>query len=63
MSKKHNVLLQVHQIYRSTGASVTKAQAEFTSTFLRNEHVQGAAAGVASSAVRAQVNSMTQPRY
>ncbi|KAJ8683905.1 hypothetical protein QAD02_019697 [Eretmocerus hayati] len=57
------LIMKVHRIYRSTGASVIKAQQEFTSSFLRNEHVQGAAANVAASAVRAQVNNMTQPRY
>ncbi|XP_031784963.1 secretory carrier-associated membrane protein 5 [Nasonia vitripennis] len=57
------LLIKVHNIYRSSGASVSKAQAEFTTTFLRNEHVQNAASNVAATAVRAQVNNMTQPRY
>lgn len=57
--------LQVHGIYRNTGASMTKAQQEFTSNFMRNEHVQNATANIAASAVRSQVNNMTQqqPRY
>ncbi|XP_058800944.1 secretory carrier-associated membrane protein 5 [Phymastichus coffea] len=57
------LLSKVHRIYRTTGASYQKAQQEFTSTFLRNEHVQGAASNVAATAVRQQVNQMTQPRY
>lgn len=56
--------LQIHRIYRSSGASMSKAQQEFTTTFLRNEHVQTAAGNVAASAVRAQMQAnTTQPRY
>ncbi|XP_014225692.1 secretory carrier-associated membrane protein 5 [Trichogramma pretiosum] len=57
------LISKIHRIYRNTGASMTKAQEEFTSTFMRNEHVRDAASNVAASAVRAQVNNMTQPRY
>ncbi|XP_014219761.1 secretory carrier-associated membrane protein 5 [Copidosoma floridanum] len=58
------LISKVHRIYRNTGASVSKAQQEFTSNFLRNEHVQTATANIAASAVRNQVNTMTQqPRY
>ncbi|XP_015513984.1 secretory carrier-associated membrane protein 5 [Neodiprion pinetum] len=57
------LLSKIHRIYRSTGASVAKAQQEFTSTFLRNEHVQNAAGNVAASAVRSQMANSNQPRY
>lgn len=43
-------------MYRSTGASLAKAQEEFTSEFLRNEHVRGAASNVAAAAVQSQFN-------
>lgn len=42
---------------------MSKAQQEFTTTFMRNEHVQNAAGNVAASAVRAQMANATQPRY
>ncbi|XP_011504874.1 PREDICTED: secretory carrier-associated membrane protein 5 [Ceratosolen solmsi marchali] len=57
------LLSKVHRIYRSSGSSFSKAQDEFTTTFFGSEHVQNAASNVAASAVRAQVNNMTQPRY
>ena len=49
---------QVHKIYRTTGASMSKAQAEFTSGVMRNETVQSATADFAANAVRSQ---MQQP--
>ena len=57
--------LKVSRLYRSTGASFSKAQAEFTSGVMRNEHVRGAAADVVGSAVRAQMSnpSGTGPRF
>ncbi len=42
----------MHSIYRSTGASLQKAQAEFTQGVLRNEHVQHAASAAAAGAAR-----------
>ncbi|XP_075211515.1 secretory carrier membrane protein isoform X3 [Lycorma delicatula] len=48
------LLSKVHRIYRSTGASFAKAQQEFTSEFLRNEHVRNAAGSAVSAAVQAQ---------
>ncbi|KAL1117870.1 hypothetical protein AAG570_004183, partial [Ranatra chinensis] len=60
------LISKVHRIYRSTGASMAKAQAEFTSEFFRNEHVREAASSAASAAVQAQFQSQsrTQPsRY
>lgn len=46
-------------MYRSTGASFAKAQAEFTTEFLKNQHVRGAATNVAAAAVQSQFNSNT----
>jgi len=46
------VLVKVHSIYRSTGASMQKAQMEFTQGVLRNEHVQHAATAAATGAAR-----------
>ncbi|KAG8232327.1 hypothetical protein J437_LFUL009426 [Ladona fulva] len=51
------LLSKIHRIYRSTGASFAKAQHEFTTEFLRNEHVQGAATNAAAASVRAQMSS------
>jgi hypothetical protein len=50
-------LHQIHRIYRSTGASFAKAQQEFTTEFLRNEHVQNAATNAAAATIRAQMSS------
>lgn len=46
------ILLKVHRIYRSTGASFQKAQAEFAQGVMRNETVQNAAANAAAGAAR-----------
>ena len=35
--------LQIHKLYRSTGASMAKAQAEFTTGVMKNETVRQAA--------------------
>jgi hypothetical protein len=52
------LLIRVHAIYRSTGASFQKAQAEFAQGIVTNKAVQQTAAGVASSAAR---QAMEQP--
>ncbi|XP_043188455.1 secretory carrier-associated membrane protein 1-like isoform X2 [Amphibalanus amphitrite] len=52
------LIVKVHKIYRTTGASMSKAQAEFTSGVMRNETVQSATADFAANAVRTQ---MQQP--
>lgn len=58
------LLTKIHRIYRTSDASMTKAQQEFTTTFLRNEHVQNAASNVAANTIRAQMsNAAAQPRY
>ncbi|CAF4825687.1 unnamed protein product [Pieris macdunnoughi] len=51
------LMTKVHRIYRSTGASLAKAQAEFTTEILRNQHVQTAASNAAAAAVNAQINA------
>ena len=45
-------ILQVHRIYRSTGASFAKAQQEFATGVMKNEAVQGAAVNAGQAAVR-----------
>jgi len=50
------VLVKVHSIYRSTGASLQKAQAEFAQGVLHNEHVQQAATAAATGAARHAMN-------
>lgn len=58
------LLTKIHRIYRSSNASMSKAQEEFTRSFLRNEHVQSAASQVTASAIRTQMsNAANQPRY
>ncbi|XP_041980706.1 secretory carrier-associated membrane protein 5 [Aricia agestis] len=49
------LMTKVHRIYRSTGASLAKAQAEFTTEILRSPHVQTAASQAAAAAVNAQI--------
>lgn len=61
-------LLQIHRMYRSTGASMTKARQEFTDVVLRNQHVRSAASNVAAAAVQSQfsqsnTNNTTNNRY
>lgn len=51
------MIMKIHSIYRSTGASMDKAKAEFTTEFLRNQHVQEAASSAVSSAVNSQFNN------
>jgi len=43
-------LIKVHRLYRGTGASFAKAQAEFSSGIMSNQHVQNAAANAATAA-------------
>ena len=50
---------QIHKLYRSTGASLAKAQAEFTSGVMSNETVRQAAAEAARESVRAQFANAT----
>jgi len=48
------MLAKIHRLYRSTGASLAKAQAEFTSGVMQNEAVRQAAAEAARESVRSQ---------
>ncbi|CAG9855500.1 unnamed protein product [Phyllotreta striolata] len=59
------LLSKIHRMYRSTGASLAKAQQEFTTEFFRNQHVRSAASNVAAAAVQSQLNQNNQstPRY
>jgi len=57
------ILLKVHRIYRSTGASFEKAQAEFGQGVATNKTVQQTAGNVAASAVRTQFGSGADNRY
>lgn len=41
-------------MYRSTGASFAKAQQEFATEFLKNQHVQNVATNAAAAAVQTQ---------
>jgi len=45
------LLVTIHKLYRGTGASMAKAQTEFTSGVMANEHVQAAAAAVGREVV------------
>ncbi|XP_041370057.1 secretory carrier-associated membrane protein 1-like isoform X2 [Gigantopelta aegis] len=49
-------LVKVHRIYRSTGASFQKAQAEFAQGVMRNETVQNVASDAAAGAARGAVS-------
>lgn len=59
------MLTKIHRMYRSTGASLAKAQQEFTDVVLRNQHVRSAASNVAAAAVQSQFsqNNTTNNRY
>merc|ERR1712240_814535 len=46
------MLTKIHGYYRATGASMSKAQSEFTSNVLSNEGVRNAAAQAAAAGVR-----------
>lgn len=53
------LLVRIHKMYRSTGASMAKAQAEFTTGVMKNETVRQAAAEAAREGVRSQFASAT----
>lgn len=64
------LLIWVHRIYRSTGASFAKAQAEFSQGVMRNEHVQNVTTNAASAVIRNQMsqansgtNNSASPRF
>ncbi|ELU06724.1 hypothetical protein CAPTEDRAFT_179551 [Capitella teleta] len=51
------ILCKVHRIYRSTGASFSKAQAEFGQGIMSNKTVQQTAGNVAANAARGAVQT------
>jgi hypothetical protein len=51
--------LKVHRLYRNTGASFEKAQAEFASGVMSNKNVQNAAATVITEGARSAMNNGT----
>jgi len=65
------MLTKIHGYYRATGASLSKAQAEFTTNVLSNEGVRNAAAQAAAAGVRqgfqggaqGQPQQQSAPRY
>ncbi|XP_057655827.1 secretory carrier-associated membrane protein 1 isoform X1 [Diorhabda carinulata] len=58
------LISKIHRMYRSTGASLAKAQQEFTTEFFRSQHVRNAASNVAAAAVNSQLNqNQNNPRY
>jgi hypothetical protein len=62
------MLTRIHGMYRSTGASVAKAQQEFTTSVFSNETVRNAAAQAAAATVRNNFSGQNQgqpegPRY
>ena len=53
------ILMKVHSIYRSSGASLQRAQAEFATGVMSNKNVQQAAASAATAAAQ---NAFQQPQ-
>uniref|UniRef100_D3TN59 Secretory carrier-associated membrane protein n=1 Tax=Glossina morsitans morsitans TaxID=37546 RepID=D3TN59_GLOMM len=51
------MITKIHSIYRSTGASMAKAQVEFATEFMRNQHVQEAASSAVNTAINSQFNN------
>lgn len=57
------LLVSIHKLYRGTGASMAKAQNEFSTGVMSNEHVQAAAAAVGREIVtNKQTNNRTNER-
>merc|ERR1719434_141928 len=56
------LLKRVHTLYRTTGASFEKAQAEFATGVMKNPMAQQAATQAASAAVQQTINN-PQSRY
>lgn len=57
------LLTKIHRMYRSTGASMAKAQQEFATGFFGNQHVREAASNVTAAAVQQQFGQAKNPRY
>merc|ERR1712062_471763 len=56
------ILTKIHGYYRATGASISKAQAEFTTNVFSNEAVRNAAAAGVRQGFQAQQDQQA-PRY
>ena len=54
---------QIHGYYRATGASLTKAQAEFATNVFSNEGVRNAAASAAAAGVRQGFSVKTRKQH
>ncbi|CAH1974477.1 unnamed protein product [Acanthoscelides obtectus] len=58
------LISKIHRMYRSTGASLAKAQQEFTTQVLGNQYVRNAATNIATEAVQSQFNqNQNNARY
>ncbi|KAI5696152.1 hypothetical protein M8J75_008855 [Diaphorina citri] len=59
------MMSKIHNIYRSSGASMAKAQAEFTNNVLRSEQMRDATSQIVQGAVRTQFEQAQQqaPRF
>jgi secretory carrier-associated membrane protein len=53
------MLIKIHRLYRSTGASFEKAQAEFATNVMSNKNVQNAATTVVTESARAAMQQQT----
>jgi len=55
------LIIRVHRIYRSSGASITKAKEEFTTGVMSNKNVQSFAADAATAAARNAMSNTAAP--
>lgn len=55
------LIIRVHRIYRSSGASITKAKEEFTTGVMSNKNVQSFAADAATAAARNAMSNSADP--
>jgi len=55
------LIIRVHRIYRSSGASVSKAKEEFTTGMMSNKNVQSFAADAATAAARNAMSNTADP--
>lgn len=53
------MLMKVHGLYRSTGASFEKAQKEFATNVMSNKNVQNAASTVIAESARTAMQNQT----
>ncbi|RNA43072.1 secretory carrier-associated membrane 1 [Brachionus plicatilis] len=57
------MLIKIHRLYRNTGASFQKAQAEFATNVMSNKNVQNAAASVVTEGARSAMQSNSRGRF